>query len=91
MASRKWLEKMSVDEWIDAVENEAQGAIVNGGILHYTRIGADGNAGSKFARVRLVDPKDPEAAVWKTIERPRFSNQELLAQVSLIPPLTQPG
>ncbi len=89
-AFRFRLEKMTVDQWIKAVEHETHDEIVNGGILHYTRVTDQGVVAPKFARMRLIDPSKPDAAQWRTIERPRFDNDELLDQVSEIPPLAPP-
>ncbi|MEQ8717717.1 MAG: histidine phosphatase family protein [Acidimicrobiales bacterium] len=82
-AMRFRLEKMKVKEWIDHDDK-----IPNCGILHYTRRAADGTVGPKFERVRLVDPTDPETfEAWQPIQRPRFSNEELIADVRKIEPL----
>jgi len=85
-ALRFRLEKMTVEDWVEAGQNDDD-AIVNCGILHYTRANGDGSTGTKFSRVRLVDPLHPERTEWRPITRPRFSNEELLDQVDKVPPL----
>jgi NAD+ kinase len=83
------LEKMTIEEWL-AHQDDERHDIVNCGILHYTRTVEDGPGAElapKFARVRLIDPRRPEAATWTRITRPRFTDQELLDGLSDIPPI----
>lgn len=83
------LEKMTIDDWLVHQDDERHD-IVNCGILHYTRtLGDEPDApvGPKFARVRLIDARRPDAASWSEITRPRFTDQELLDGLSGIPPL----
>lgn len=86
-AFRFRLEKLSIEEWIEIVEDGDRGKVPNCGILHYTRVDDGGAVHDRFHRVRLVDPADPEVALWSTIERPRFTNEQLIAQVRETPPL----
>lgn len=85
-AFRYRLEKMTIDEWLEREEAEDP-PIVNCGILHFSRTTADGWVAEKFARMRLVDPLDPESSTWTDIERPRFANRDLLEQVEELPHL----
>ncbi|WP_267471361.1 histidine phosphatase family protein [Actinomarinicola tropica] len=86
-AFRFRLEKLSIEEWIEIVEDDDRGKIPNCGILHYTRVDDSGVMHERFHRVRLVDPADPVSAQCSTIERPRFTNEQLLAQVDEVLPL----
>lgn len=86
-AFRFRLEKLSIEEWIAILEDDDRGKVPNCGILHYTRVDNTGAVHERFHRVRLVDPADPVSAQWSTIERPRFTNEQLLAQVEEMPPL----
>jgi NAD+ kinase len=82
-AFRFRLEKLTIEEWLDQEDDDAH-AVTNGAVLHYTRRAEDGVLGDKFVRVRLVDPADHDGdhtSGWRTIERRRFTNDELLAQV----------
>jgi len=86
-AFRFRLEKLTIQQWLDQ-DDEGHHAIVNCGILHYTRVDGDGVEHPKFARVRLVDPTKPETSDrWWPIVRPRFTADELLAQLDHLPPL----
>ena len=85
-AVRFRLEKMTIERWLEAVERDADD-IPNCGILHYTRRTEDGTVEPKFTRMRLVDPADEGSGDWQTIDRPRFSNEELLGQVEEVVPL----
>ena len=61
-AFRSRLEKMTIEEWL-AAQDEDHHDIANCGILHYTRTLSDepgAPVGAKFQRVRLVDPNDAE-------------------------------
>ena len=89
-AFRSRLEKMTIEEWL-AAQDEDHHDIANCGILHYTRTLSDepgAPVGAKFQRVRLVDPNDADRQPeWREIVRPRFSDAELLDQVGAIPRL----
>ncbi len=81
-AFRYRLEKLTVQQWLDHHDDDTHD-IPNCGILHYTRrTGDDDDIADKFARVRLVDPQSPADAKWIQIERPRFTNDQLLAEVN---------
>jgi NAD+ kinase len=83
------LEKMTISEWL-VHQDDDRHDIVNCGILHYTRTLDDGpnaEVGPKFARVRLINPNQPDTATWTEITRPRFTDAELLDGLSGIPPL----
>lgn len=85
-AFRFRLEKMTIEQW------NRQGSsnrldIVNCGILHYTRRDSSGTVRERFERVRTIDPSRPDEARWRRIRRPRFSNEDLLAQVGRHPHL----
>jgi len=88
LAMRLRLEKMTIEEWHHMCEAEAEhDKIVNCGILHYTRVQESGEMAPKFVRVRLIDPKSPEKAEFRPIQRPRFTNDDLLKQLEVYPPL----
>ena len=87
-AFRYRLEKMTVDEWLEA-DDHPDNDIANCGILHYTRTSDDDTVAvaDRFIRVRLISPGcDPEPD-WLPITRPRYSDGELLEQVDTIPPV----
>ncbi|MEZ5321938.1 MAG: histidine phosphatase family protein [Microthrixaceae bacterium] len=79
-AFRYRLEKPTVQKWLEDHDDDAHD-IPNCGILHYTRRTVSGGVADKFARVRLVDPQAPSEAEWIPINRPRFTNEQLLAEV----------
>lgn len=80
-AFRFRLEKLTIDQWLDQDDGDAH-RVVNCAVLHYTRVDAAGIEHPKFVRVRLVDPTRSETDDnWWPIVRPRFTNEELLAQV----------
>ncbi len=89
-AFRSRLEKMTIEEWLTA-QDEDHHDIANCGILHYTRTVADepgAPVAAKFQRVRLVDPNDADRQPdWREIVRPRFTDAEMLEQVNVIEPL----
>lgn len=88
-AFRFRLEKLTVERWLEVQDDDAHD-IVNCGILQYTRRshdGPDSPVEEKFTRVRLIDPRNPDAATWQLMTRPRFSNAELLDQLEPIEPL----
>lgn len=89
-AFRFRLEKMTIEDWLETQRDDRHD-IVNCAILHYTRTASDDRTetADKFARVRLVDPANPAAAEWHRIERPRFTDDELLDQLSKITPLRE--
>lgn len=79
-AFRYRLEKLTVQQWLDHHDDDAHD-IPNCGILHYTRRTGSGDVVDKFARVRLIDPQASSDAEWIAIDRPRFTNEQLLAGV----------
>jgi hypothetical protein len=85
-AFRYRLEKMTVDEWLEADE-DPDNDIENCGILHYTRTAEDKTLHERFVRVRLISPSDDSEPKWLPITRPRYSSRQLLEQVEAIKPL----
>lgn len=79
-AFRFRLEKLTVERWLEHKDSD-EGDIPNCGILHYTRRTDSGEVVNKFARIRLVDPMSTDAGEWIPIHRPRFTNEDLLAEV----------
>jgi broad specificity phosphatase PhoE len=78
LAVRFRLEKYTIPRWLE-LDDDADQKIVNCGILHYTRRNPeDGNISSRFGWVRLGKPSSGESGGWQEIQRPRFSNDELL-------------
>lgn len=71
---------MTIEEWL-AYQDDDSSEILNCGILHFSRVTGSGELAEKFARVRLVDPEHPARAVWRAIDRPRFTNRDLFDQV----------
>lgn len=78
-ALRFRLEKMTISEYIELSEQDTE-QIPNGGILHYTRQNPDDatDRQPKFGWFRLVDPDGSGGFPWREIERPRFTNEELM-------------
>ena len=79
LAVRFRLEKMTIPEWL-ALDDDHSQKIVNCGILHYTRrCPKTHEVDTKFGWVRRIAPSDGDPdPPWSAIERPRFTDQQLL-------------
>lgn len=90
-ALRSMIERMSVSRYIELESSKAPGVkIYNCQVLHYTRRNpVTGELSSHIDWMKSDCPNQPEnsGAGWEEITRPRFSNEELLANVDLVPHL----
>jgi len=87
-AFRFILERMSVDQWSALNQSDAPTDTINNcQILHYTRRSpVDGSLSERLDWLRSVDPMASEKLVgWQTIERRRFTNQDLLEMARQTP------
>lgn len=87
-AARAALEYMSDEEWMFA-DSDPDQKIGNTHVYHYSRQDPETNSIQKYLSwVRKVCPwREEGEAAWKAIVRRRFSNEELLQQVSGIGPI----
>jgi broad specificity phosphatase PhoE len=78
---RRWTTEQFV-----AKRGNGHGKIPNCMVVHYTRIdpdNPDGEPSKHLDWVRMCCPwEDPIPGAWERIERPRFSSEDLLAQVA---------
>ena len=87
-AFRYRLEKMTIEQWLRHEDDDSPASkIANCGILHFTRRTEAGRVTEKFTRVRNVDPARPGHSRWRRISRPRYTDEQLLAQDKKHPPL----
>jgi len=87
-AARAALEYMSDEEWMFA-DGDPDQKIRNGHVYHYSRFDPETRSPGKYLSwIRKVCPwRDEGESPWKKIMRKRFSNSELLEQVSGIGPI----
>ena len=88
---RTILEKLLPQQLRDAMLSQTrQTSIRNCRIIEYTRIDEDGNLADRFARVRFVNPEnpdDPETNLdWQLIAHKRWSHRNLLNYASMFKP-----
>lgn len=66
-----------------------QNKIINCRIIQYTREREDGTWDTKYCRVRLIAPSDPHNPEknldWRTVERRKFTSEEMLKYVEQFP------
>lgn len=87
-AARGALEYMSDEDWIAADSDQTQ-KIHNTHVFHYSRQDPDTNLMGKYMSwVRKIVPwKETSDARWRTINRRKFTNEELLEQVLTVGPV----
>ncbi len=87
-AFRLCLERMPQERWLelDASTDEAD-KIYNGQIIHWTREDpATGELSKHLDWMRMIRADDESfSRAWRQVVRPRFSNEELLAEVRRTP------
>jgi hypothetical protein len=68
---------------------DTQNKIINCRIIQYTREREDGTWDTKYCRVRLIAPSDPDNPSmnldWRPIVRKQFSSEELLQYATQFP------
>ncbi len=87
-AARAELEYMTDEQWVLSDKDPAQ-KIRNTQVIHYTRNHPEtGETGKQIGWQKSVCPwKENITAKWLPIERKRFTNEDLLEQVSQINPI----
>jgi broad specificity phosphatase PhoE len=86
-------ERMAHEDW-DKAEKDISRKIKNGQVVHFTRLDPEtGEQAPTVSWVRSVCPwETPDnPGEWRTIRPIMYSNEELLAAVHAIPPLSIPG
>lgn len=88
-AVRARLEELSQERWQEVkLSSDPRDRIHNGQVITYTRRNpSTGEICPDYRWTHSVCPYDPSLSrnEWETIERPRYSNDELLARVAAVP------
>ncbi len=82
------IERLTQARFHDIVlNNRPEERIHNCEVIHYTRTNQNGTESNHMTRVRKIRPTDNPVwdSGWKEIVRPRYSNKELLKEVSRFP------
>ena len=87
-AARAGVQYLSDEEWLEADENKAY-KIHNTHLFHYSRRDPfnNGKIGKYIGWYRSVCPPKNIDSGWQSIERKRFSNEDLLEQVNAVEPI----